>query len=79
MLSLLSELQRDAELGYLFISHDHGVVNAFADREAVMDAGRIVETGPAREVIRHPRSATAQALKAAVPRLLPAAPEGTQP
>ena len=79
VLSLLSELQRDADLGYLFISHDLGVVNAFADRVAVMDAGRIVETGPAREVIRHPRSATAQALKAAVPRLLPAAPEGTQP
>ena len=36
-----------------------------------MDAGRIVETGPARERRRRPQSATGKALVAAVPRLLP--------
>ncbi len=45
------DLQRDENIAYLFISHDLGVVRAVADRVAIMDAGRIVETGAARQVI----------------------------
>jgi len=44
-----------AKLGLLFITHDLGVVAQVADRLAVMYAGRIVEEGPAAEVLRGPR------------------------
>jgi peptide/nickel transport system ATP-binding protein len=72
ILRLLVDLQRRDGLAMLFISHDLAVVRAVSHRIAVMEAGRIVETGPAGAVIAAPRSAIAQALVAAVPRL----PEG---
>ena len=69
ILDLLVDLQRDENIAYLFISHDLGVVRAIAHRVAIMDAGRIVETGDARRSspIRNP--AIGKALVAAVPRL----------
>ena len=70
VLDLLLDLQRDENLAYLFISHDLGVVRAIADRVAILDAGRIVETGSAREVIASPASVTGKALVAATPKLL---------
>ncbi len=70
ILNLLNDLQRSDAIAYLFISHDLGVVRALAHRVAIMDAGRIVETGDARAVIAAPQSATGKALVAAVPRLL---------
>jgi peptide/nickel transport system ATP-binding protein len=69
ILALLANLQRNENLGYLFISHDLAVVSAFADRIAIMDRGRIVETGVAAAVIAAPQSATGKALVAAMPRL----------
>jgi peptide/nickel transport system ATP-binding protein len=69
ILALLRDLQRDENLGYLFISHDLAVVSAFADRIAIMDRGRIVETGAAAAVIATPQSVTGKALVAAMPRL----------
>ncbi len=69
VLALLAELQRARRLAYLFISHDLAVVGAFADRIAIMDQGRIVETGPAAQVIADPQSATGKALVAAMPKL----------
>jgi peptide/nickel transport system ATP-binding protein len=70
ILELLLDLQRDENLAYLFISHDLGVVRAMAHRVAILDAGKIVETGRARDVIASPNSATAKALVAATPRVL---------
>jgi len=70
ILALLQDLQRDENLGYLFISHDLAVVSAFADRIAIMDRGRIVETGAAAAVVAAPQSATGKALVAAMPRLV---------
>jgi peptide/nickel transport system ATP-binding protein len=70
ILALLRKLQRDENLGYLFISHDLAVVSAFADRIAIMDHGRIVETGAAAAIVAAPQSATGKALVAAMPRLL---------
>jgi len=69
ILQLLLDLQRAQNIAYLFISHDLGVVRAVAHRIAIMDHGRIVETGRAAEVIANPQSDTGQALVAAAPKL----------
>jgi peptide/nickel transport system ATP-binding protein len=55
ILLLLRELQRELGLSIIFVTHDIGVGVEVADRIAVMYAGRIVELGPVREVIRRPR------------------------
>jgi oligopeptide/dipeptide ABC transporter ATP-binding protein len=69
ILQLLGKLRRDLGLGLLFISHDLGVVAQVADRLAVMYAGRVVEEGPAKEVLAGPRHPYTQGLLAASPRL----------
>ncbi|WP_445289535.1 ABC transporter ATP-binding protein [Variovorax atrisoli] len=55
ILLLLRELQRDLGLSVIFVTHDIGAAVEVADRIAVMYAGRIVEEGSARELIRSPR------------------------
>ena len=55
ILLLLRELQRDLGLSVIFVTHDIGAAVEVADRIAVMYAGRIVEEGTARELIRRPR------------------------
>ena len=55
ILLLLRELQRDLGLSIVFVTHDIGAAVEVADRIAVMYAGRIVEQGSARDVIRAPR------------------------
>jgi peptide/nickel transport system ATP-binding protein len=55
VLILLRELQRDLGLSIVFVTHDIGAALEVADRIAVMYAGRIVEEGTARELIRSPR------------------------
>ena len=55
ILLLLRELQRDLGLGVIFVTHDIGAAVEVADRIAVMYAGRIVEEGPARTLLRAPR------------------------
>ncbi|NGN43816.1 ABC transporter ATP-binding protein [Mesorhizobium sp. CGMCC 1.15528] len=70
ILELLLDLQEAENIAYLFISHDLGVVRSIAHRVAIMDAGRIVETGPAAEVVANPKSAIGKALVAATPKLL---------
>ena len=67
VLNLLSDLQRARKLSYLFIAHDLAVVRQVADRIAVMYLGRIVETGPADQVLRAPRHPYTVALRSAVP------------
>jgi len=69
MLDLLLDLQATERIAYLFISHDLGVVRAIAHRVAILDAGRIAETGDAHAVIAAPQSAIGKALVAATPRL----------
>ncbi|MBB4574771.1 ABC transporter ATP-binding protein [Rhizobium lentis] len=70
ILELLVELQKEHGIACLFISHDLAVVRAVSHRIAVMDGGRIVETGPAVAVVAAPQSAAGRALVAAVPRLV---------
>ncbi|WP_375461496.1 ABC transporter ATP-binding protein [uncultured Enterovirga sp.] len=55
ILLLLRELQRDLGLSIIFVTHDIGAAVEVADRIAVMYAGRIVEQGSARDLIRDPR------------------------
>ncbi len=55
ILLLLRELQREMGLAVVFVTHDIGAAIEVADRIAVMYAGRIVEEGPARTLIRAPR------------------------
>ena len=65
IIDLLLDLQQRYGMTYLFISHDLRVIQALADQVAVMQHGRIVETGPAREVFAAPKHAYTRRLFAA--------------
>jgi peptide/nickel transport system ATP-binding protein len=69
ILALLAELQQRHGVAMLFISHDLAVVGQVASRVAVMRHGNIVEMGPVRDVLAHPRHDYTRALLAAVPTL----------
>ena len=68
-MDLLRNLQQRYGLTYLFISHSMPLVRYLCHRVAVMQNGRIVETGTATEVCDHPREAYTQQLLAATPEL----------
>ena len=72
ILNLLSDLQAERKLTYLFITHDLGVVRYFATRVAVMYLGRIVEIGPTERIFTEPRHPYTKALLASIPSLDPA-------
>jgi peptide/nickel transport system ATP-binding protein len=67
ILSLLDSLRKDG-MGILMITHDLSTAAHFADRIAVMYLGRIVEEGPAREVVRNPQHPYTRALISVVPK-----------
>jgi len=67
ILELLSELQSEFGLTYIFVAHDIGVVRHVSDRIAVMHRGKIVEEGPADAVCERPQDAYTKTLLAAVP------------
>jgi ABC-type microcin C transport system duplicated ATPase subunit YejF len=71
ILELLQNLQRDFALTYLLISHSLPVVAQLATRIAVMQGGRIVETGAATQILTAPTHPYTQSLIAAIP-VLPA-------
>ncbi|MGO4138481.1 ATP-binding cassette domain-containing protein [Rhizobium brockwellii] len=72
IINLLNDLKARFGIGYLFISHDLGVVRHISDRIAVMQKGVIVETGNAAEVFANPQHAYTRSLLAAVPAATPA-------
>jgi peptide/nickel transport system ATP-binding protein len=65
VLALLSDLVRAEGMGLIFITHDLAVAAKLADRIAVMQAGRIVEIGPAASLLRAPQQPYTQRLLAA--------------
>jgi peptide/nickel transport system ATP-binding protein len=65
ILLLLRELQQELGMAVIFVTHDIGVAVEICDRIAVMYAGRIVETGTLREVVRDPRHPYTQGLLSA--------------
>ncbi len=67
VLNLLKDLQEEYSLAFLFIAHDLNVVRYFCDRVAVMQGGRIVETGPAERVYNEPKDEYTKALLKAIP------------
>jgi oligopeptide transport system ATP-binding protein len=67
ILDLLSELQAEFGLTYVFVAHDIGVVRHVSDRIAVMHQGKIVEQGAADQVCERPQDAYTKQLLAAVP------------
>jgi ABC-type oligopeptide transport system ATPase subunit len=67
ILNLLKDLQGKFGLSYLFIAHDLAVVRAVSDNIAVMEKGRLVEAGPARQVYSRPEHDYTKALLTAVP------------
>ncbi|MCK9873365.1 ABC transporter ATP-binding protein [Nocardiopsis dassonvillei] len=69
ILALLRRLVAEHGIGMLMISHDLSVLASTCDRVAVMYAGRVVEQGPAREVVHEPAHPYASALSAAFPRI----------
>lgn len=58
VLNLMRDLQQDLGVSYVLISHDLSVVDYMADRIGVMYLGKLVELGPAHEVVRSPATPT---------------------
>jgi ABC-type oligopeptide transport system ATPase subunit len=67
VLNLLKDIQEETGIAYLFIAHDLAVVRAISDRIAVMQNGRIIESGPATNIYEHPTHPYTQALLASAP------------
>jgi peptide/nickel transport system ATP-binding protein len=69
VLDLLTDLQDELAVSYLFISHDLGVIHHMSDRIVVMKDGRVVESGTADDVFERPQDPYTQRLLTALPRL----------
>lgn len=67
IINLLLDLQNEFGLSYLFVSHDLSVVKHLAHQVAVMYRGKVVEYGPAREVLNNPHHEYTRTLLAAIP------------
>lgn len=85
ILNLLSDLQDEFQIAYLFISHNMSVIKHISDRIAVMYLGKIVESGPTDKVFSPPYHPYTESLLSAVPEADPSADperillEGTVP
>jgi peptide/nickel transport system ATP-binding protein len=69
VLNLIGRLRQELGMAVLFVTHDLAVARVVADRIAVMYLGRVVELGPAEEIVANPRHPYTKALVEAVPEL----------
>jgi oligopeptide transport system ATP-binding protein len=69
ILELMAELKQDERAALILITHDLGVIARLCDRVLVMYAGRIVESGPVRDIFRNPQHPYTDGLLASMPRL----------
>lgn len=69
ILDLIKELQREENMGVLFITHDMGVVAEIADRTVVMFRSKALESGPTEDIFENSTQNYTRALLAAVPQL----------
>ena len=67
LLEELIRLRREAGVGMIYVTHDLAVVAGFADRIAVMYAGRIIEQGPTAELLRRPKHPYTRGLLNSIP------------
>ena len=67
ILELIAKLQKDRDLGVIFISHDLGVVRHLADHVVVMKDGQVVERNDTNKLFDAPQHSYTQALLAAIP------------
>ena len=68
VLNLLSDLQDEFHLSYIFISHDLAVVKYISDEIMVMTQGAIVEIANSDDIYRHPKHSYTQKLLSAIPK-----------
>ena len=68
VLNLLDELRRERDMAVVLVTHDLSTAGHFADRIIVMYLGRIVEEGPAKEVLHNPQHPYTRALLSVVPK-----------
>jgi oligopeptide/dipeptide ABC transporter ATP-binding protein len=69
VLELIQKLRNERKMAVVLITHNIGVAASIADRIAIMYAGRIVETGTAKEVLESPKHPYTQALLSSMPRI----------
>jgi peptide/nickel transport system ATP-binding protein len=69
IIALIKRLCRERGTAVMLVTHDMGVIAETADRVAVMYAGRVVEIGPVRDVVKHPLHPYARGLMGAIPSL----------
>ena len=69
VLQTLARVRRELRAAVVLVGHDMGLIAQFADRVGVMYAGRLVEVGPVRDVLRAPRHPYSRRLISSVPTL----------
>ena len=69
VIALLKRLTRDHGTSVMLVTHDMGVIAETADRVAVMYAGRVIEIGPVRDVVKHPAHPYTEGLMGSIPSL----------
>jgi peptide/nickel transport system ATP-binding protein len=76
VINLLRKLQRELDLGFVFIAHDLAVVRHFCQRVAVMYLGKIVEQGDRADIYQRPQHPYTRALLSAIPDVSRLGPSG---
>jgi peptide/nickel transport system ATP-binding protein len=67
VLNLLADLRQEMSISYIFVSHDLNVVRLLCDRVIVMNTGKVVEQGPADQILSDPQMDYTKSLVAAIP------------